>query len=71
MKEFYVTFGMGSLLRGYHVVFQANSEEIVRVFMQKKVQIPWSSIYTTVPKGSKPLQPLPEVLCYEKAEHVR
>lgn len=70
MKEFYVTFGMGSLLRGYHAVFQAKNEDIVRVFMKKKAQIPWSSIYTAAPKGSKPLQSLPEILHYEKAAHI-
>ena len=70
MKKFFVTFGMGSLLRGYHAVFEARDEEIVRAFTNRKAKIPWASIYEQKPKGTKPLQSLPEILCYASAEHI-
>lgn len=70
MKTFYVTFGMGSLLRGYHAKFSAMNEDIVRAYMNKKARIPWSAIYPTKPAGSKALQRAPEVLFYQDAAHV-
>lgn len=71
MKKFYVTFGMGTIFRGYHAVFEALDAEIVRAFMNHKVKAPWSNIYDKKPKGSKALQAVPEVLCYQRAEDVR
>ena len=70
MKKFYVTFGMGSLLRGYHATFEARDEEIVRAFMNRKAKMPWASIYESIPKGTRALQSRPEILCYDTAEHV-
>ncbi len=70
MKRFYVTFGMGSLLRGYHCIFEAMSEDIVRVYMNKKAKIAWSNIYTEEPNHSKALRPEPESLFYENARHI-
>lgn len=70
MKRFYVTFG--GLFYGYHAIFEAKDESIVRAWMHKRsgAQGVWSSVYDTPPNNSKALRDEPEVLCYEKAEHV-
>ena len=71
MKIYYVTFGMGSQLGGYHATFQAHSEEIVAAFMQKNYRGLWSTIYQQPPNGSKPLRETPEPLFYQSAEHIQ
>ena len=69
-QPFYVTFGMGTILRGYYVCVLANSEEIVATWMTRKQKIQYSSIYKVPPANTKPLRLEPEVLYYSKAEHV-
>jgi hypothetical protein len=70
VTAYFVTFGAGSIFRNYHAVFLAESEAIVRAYMDKKVKAPWSNIYTKEPKSSKPLQDSPECLFYRRAEDV-
>lgn len=70
MKTFYVTFGLGTLLRGYHAEFSALSEDVVAAFMKRKAKLNYCAIYDRVPKGTKPLQAEPEVLMYQEAAHV-
>lgn len=70
MKRFFVTFGIGTILRGYHQEFQAVNEDVVRAFMNRKARMPWASIYTEQPKGTKALQDMAEVLHYAEAAHV-
>lgn len=65
-----MTFGMGTILRGYHAIFEANSEDIVRAYCKKHFRGLWSNVYTHEPKGSKLLRPEPESLFYASAEHV-
>lgn len=69
MRTFFVTFGMGTILRGYYQEFIAKDQCIVTAFCNKRYDGLWSSVYLLKPAG-KPLQDAPEVLCYEKAAHV-
>ncbi len=70
MMRFYVTFGDGHIFHGTHLVFDALDEEIVRVFMRKKVCCPWAFVYTTRPKGSRQLLKEPTELLYQSWRHV-
>jgi hypothetical protein len=69
MRNFYVTFGQGTLLRGYYQEFLAKDQCIVAAFCNKRMGGLWSSVYFTKPEG-RPLQDAPEALHYEKACHV-
>jgi hypothetical protein len=70
MKIFYVSFGLGSILRGYHAVFEAKDEDIVRAYCNKHFRSLWSNVYSSEPTHSKPLRDEHEVLFYNQAEHV-
>lgn len=70
MTIFYVTFGVGTILRGYHAAFHALNEDIVHAFMKRKAKLPYCAVYDRAPKGTKPLQDEPELLCYQDAAHV-
>jgi len=71
MKTFYVTFGMGSILRGYYAIFQAADRDIVAAYLNRKIGQRFSNITERVPiHGEKPLRDDPEVLCYSDASHI-
>lgn len=70
MNRFYVSFGMGNILRGYHALFEAKSEDIVRAYCNKHLRGLWANVYTYEPNGSKLLRPEPEQLFYASAKHI-
>jgi len=70
VKTFYVTFGMGTILRNHYLPVQALSETIVAAWLRNKEQIRFARISESKPAG-KPLLDKPEVLHYAAAEHVR
>lgn len=70
MKRFYVTFGMGGILRGYHAIFEASSIDIIHAYCNKHFKGLWSNVYEKEPDTSKRLREEPEMLWYGKADHV-
>ena len=69
MKQLYVTFGVGTILRSYHLKVEAKDASIVAAWL-KKHGLTYSRICESEPSGTKPLNPDPECLYYEKASHV-
>lgn len=69
LKTYYVTFGMGSIFRGFHVAVEAFSEDIVRAYANKQ-NWPWSTCCDTEPQYTTRLRQEPERLFYSAAEHV-
>lgn len=69
LKTFYVSFGLGSILRNHHVAIEAYDEEIVRAWMRKQ-KLPWSNVYEVEPVETKRLNGKAEVLWYQDARHV-
>lgn len=70
MKIFYVTFGMGTILRGYYLPVLARDRDIVAAWLDRKEQIRWSNIVEEKPQHSEPLRTAPEQLHYNAAEHI-
>lgn len=70
MKTFYVSFGLGTLLRDFYAVIEASEEGIVRAWMDKHYRRLWANIYDAPPAHGRPINKRPEQLHYLKAEHV-
>lgn len=70
MKTFYVTFGLGTLMRGYYQEFSALNQAIVTAFCNKHYRGLWCAVYGEKPTRSRPLQDRPEELFYQDARHV-
>ncbi len=69
MKRFYVTFGMGTLLRNYHAIIDAYNRDIVGAWL-RDCGYKYSSIYEKEPTTSTRLRDEPEVLHYSDASHI-
>lgn len=70
MKRFYVTFGEGTLLRGFYVIFEAHDSQIVAAYLDKRLKQRYSQIYDRVPEKTVALREDPEVLHYAAAAHI-
>lgn len=69
MTSYFVSFGLGTILRGYMQEFIAVNEDVVRAYCNRHFKGLWSSVYDSPPSGCKPLQ-RPESLHYSEAGHV-
>jgi len=70
MRTFYVTFGCGTLMAGYHQQIDAKDNCIVAAWMEKHYRGLWSTIYTAKPRDTRPMQDRPYILCYQDAKHI-
>lgn len=70
MNRYYVSFGLGSILRGYYAIFEAANRDIVVAYVNKHLRGLWSNVYDTAPTKMKALPEEPEQLFYASAEHV-
>ncbi len=70
MKTFFVTFGMGTILRGYYLTVEAENSDIVMAWLIRKEKTRFSAIRNERPTDMKELQERPEVLCYSHADHI-
>lgn len=58
MKKFYVTFGLGSILRGNYLIAHAPDEDTLRSRLNAD-KIDWSSVYDDVERAERHgLEPL-------------
>jgi len=69
LKTYYVTFGMGTFLRGRFQAIRAYNRDVVVAFMNKHYPRLWSQVIDTPPNGREPLTP-PDELHYRRASDV-
>lgn len=70
MKMFYVTFGLGTFIRGRYQAIRAHNREVVVAYMNKHYPKLWSRVLDTPPPDSyEPLTP-PDELHYRRAQDV-
>lgn len=69
MNKFYVTFGMGTILRGYYLEVDAMNADIVSAWL-KREGIRYSRVcHGDAPPAGKSLQPEAVSLFYADASH--
>lgn len=69
MKMFYVTFGLGTFLRGRYQAIRAYNRDVVVAFMNKHYPKLWSRVLDTPPDAYEMLTP-PDELHYQRAQDV-
>lgn len=69
LKTYYVTFGMGTFMRGRFQAIRAYSREVVAAYMNKHYPKLWAAISEEYPQSGERLTPTDE-LYYRRAEDV-